>query len=201
MLFTNFLSGTNNQKQIKTSVIKDKLIIEGLESLAKNMQERTRKIDELQQQQNQDKEILIQHIEQEKTKQENNGILFKTFLVNVGDDSNPGKVIYKNLFKKFSEQQQKKIKKFIPKKIYNILFKKKYELKLKNDSSITELKNILGDSFEKFFEEKSYITIQDEFMEKRFSLGNEIDLTNEDIFNVLYNMMNEVQYSPSISFK
>lgn len=193
---TPMLMLTKPDKSKSESKKSEKLKVKGLEELATKMQKRAQQIEVLSVEQKIDRKNLLTTVKQKRVEAEQNGKFCKTALVET-NNKHPVKVTYKNAFSKINVEHEGELKSVLG-NLYNSLYERHREVKLKADVDIEYVKQLLGDKLEALFDVTEYITPKGQFMEQRAAMRPTLNNKTNDLID---NLTDQVQHSPMVSFK
>lgn len=178
----------------KSEVEKYKLA--GFEDLVVELRKRTKKIAELQEAQQADVSVVMNFVRTAKLKQEKEGRLYKTFVLE-SSDGVPAQIIFKNAFSKLPAENEEKMRELIG-DVFDRLYDKQTTSKIKPKADMEELRKILGERVGEFFKDDEVIVHQKEFMEKRAQLRKDC---NAKVNKAIDDFTEQCQAKPDLRLK
>jgi len=146
----------------------EKFHVPGFESVVPQIRDIDEQIETLLKKRNDIKDLIVSRVKELKKELEQDGLLYKSFVIVSEDDPQPV-VLFKNQFKKLDLDNETIMRDILNGK-FDDLFEKDEDVKLKKNINFNELRKLLGDKFDTYFITKPYIAFKDDFMEQRAAM-------------------------------
>ena len=173
-----------------------KLEIEGHEALVVRMRQRHMQIESLEAEQKIDEVELLEDVRASRLEAEEEGQFYKVILVNSADGV-PAKVIFKNMFKQIDVAHEDELRRHL-KNGYDPLFEVRYNVKLRDNTSVSRLRELLGPNCDLLFEITPYISPKKDAMERRAQMRPVLDKKTNAVLDSVFE---QAQYKPQLSLK
>jgi len=157
-----------NLKTVEATEGVEKFEVTGFESVVPQIRKIDSEIEELLKRRQGMKDLILSRVKELKKSQEQEGCLYKSFVIVSDVDPQPV-VLFKNQFKKLDLDNEEVMRKILNGK-FDELFEKSEDVKLKKKIDFDVLRKVLGDKFGTYFTDTEFIAFKDDFMELRAAL-------------------------------
>ncbi len=171
--------------------------ITGFEDVVKNMRQREKLAEQLQTENANDKTNIVTYCKEQQRVFEKQGYVVKSMQV-ASADGQPAKVTFAERYGKANAVHEDQIRAALGDVAYDAMFETVYEVKLRDQSSYTRLKQLLGDELIKLLEVTPSLKPKPEFMARRAQVRQQL---SEQGSQALDSVVDQLQANPSFSLK
>lgn len=142
------------------------------------------------------KKSILNYVVPLKQKEEKEGRLFKSFIIE-SDDDIPAVVLFKNAFSKIPISNEPVMRENLGEH-FDELYEIDSQTALKSGVKLDELRMLLGKRFEDFFGESKYISHKKDFMERRAEMRGKVTKKVDEALDVY---TKDTQATPDLRMK